>query len=73
VPHPKISVSKVQCSYIETIIRFTWTSPDGKTRNPTDPILIDMNGIPVCLMPDSSGEQTAILVIICHISTCAPC
>jgi hypothetical protein len=37
--------------------KFTWTSPDGKTHNKIEHILLDSPGIQVYLMSDHSGQQ----------------
>jgi hypothetical protein len=44
------------------IHKYTWTSPDSKTHNQTDHVMID--GIEVSSMYDPSGELTVILIFI---------
>jgi hypothetical protein len=41
--------------------KYTWTSPDGKTHNQIDRVLIDIQVYSVC---DLSGELTVILITI---------
>jgi hypothetical protein len=45
-----------------SILKYTWTSPDGKTHNQIDHILVDRQGIPMYLMFDHTGQQIVILI-----------
>jgi hypothetical protein len=44
-----------------SVHKFNWTSPDGKTHNQIDHVLID---IQIYLMSDRSGQQIVILTTI---------
>jgi hypothetical protein len=44
-----------------SICKYTWTSPDGKTYNQIDHVLIDRRWHSSILMNDVSGELTVIL------------
>jgi hypothetical protein len=47
-----------------SIYKYSRTSPDGKTHNQIDHILIDRNSIQVYLMSDLSDELIATVTII---------